>query len=69
MFQKKQELNFFVQKILKISYGKEDPFKALIFVASVPTDEEEQPMDLVKSLRTDLKSNMKKVRSDFKTGQ
>lgn len=30
LFQKKQELNFFIQKILKV-YDKKNPFRALIF--------------------------------------
>lgn len=32
LFQKKQELNFFVQKVLKV-YDKHDAFKALIFTS------------------------------------
>lgn len=68
MFQKKQELNFFVQKILQISYDKKDPFKALVFV-SPSTGEEEDEMDQVNCLRDELKHNMNKIRSEFNNGQ
>ena len=33
LYQKKQELNFFIQKVVK-SYGLNNPFKSLIFISS-----------------------------------
>lgn len=69
MYQKKQELNFFVQKILRM-YGKEDPFKALIFVTPTdyPEEQDENSLELLQTFREDLKKNMNKVRTEFKEG-
>lgn len=44
LYQKKHELNFVIQKILK-SFGKEDPFKALILIS--PTEHEGETDEFV----------------------
>lgn len=51
LYQKKQELNFFTQKVLKI-YEQRDPFKALMFTAPKFVEGEEDEF-------ADLKDNLK----------
>ena len=54
MFQKKHELNFFVQKCLKY-YGKYDPFTALIFKSPTAVEgEDDQYNDLKTYVRDEM---------------
>lgn len=68
MFQKKQELNFFTQKIFKF-YGKNDPFKSLIFVSPREVKGEEDQYEYLMSFRDESKQNMNKLRQDVSVNQ
>lgn len=65
IYQKKQGLNLFVQKILKF-YGKDDPFKALVFVA--PSDHEDagdQFGDLKEYVKQEVEMQMEQFKNEI----
>lgn len=65
MYQKKQELNFIVQKIIKL-YGKEDPFKALIFVApKIGEGDEDDFADVKGYMKDEISFQMTKLKNDL----
>ena len=51
LYQKKQELNHFIQKVIKL-YDKNDPFKALIFVSARTVEGEQDQFEDIKSFMT-----------------
>lgn len=68
IFQKKHELNFFAQKVLRF-YNKQDPFKALIFVSPRPIKGDEDQIDFLKNFRQEIKDNVNKLRGDSISNQ
>lgn len=69
IYQKKQELNFFIQKILKV-YGKENLFKALIFIN--PKDmglQDDDFADLRDSVKDTISYEMHKAAEDLVPNQ
>lgn len=64
MFQKKQELNYFVLKVFKYM-GKKDPYKALVFVSPKTLQDEEHHMGFLKSFREDTVYAVKQMRHEL----
>lgn len=64
LYQKKQELNFFVQKVLKF-YQKEDLFKALTFVAPTHVKgDEDQFIDVKNYVKLEMECQMNKLKKE-----
>lgn len=65
IYQKKQELNFFVQKIVT-SYGKENFFKALIFISPKEHDDDNDELTaLAESIKSTVSYELLKVKNDI----
>ena len=69
LFQKKQELNFFIQKILKV-YNKKNPFKALIFTCPKEFGKEDDDFgDLKDYIKNQMSYELTKLREQVVPNQ